>query len=344
MKRIAAIVLLGIGVLAICAPWIAPNPPDRMLPDRTFAPPMRPHVFGPNGLQRPFVYPQVLEDRLVSRYRADVTETAPISWPIGAPPSIAPQSGPLLILGADSVGRDVFSRLLYGARWSLGVVVLGALGAIAIGLFIGGLAAVIGGRAERMLMAVTDVMLILPGVYLVLVLRAILPPVLTATQVLALMAALFAIAAWPHVARGVRAILATERAREYADASRAAGAGPLRLLWSLLPATRGFLAVEIVLLLPALLVAEATLSYLGLGFPHPTPSWGVMLQEAANVQMLGGAPWLLAPAIAMFIVVLAVQVISGPEHMISYLYAKKGALSHVGSREPTVAARTNGRV
>ena len=327
MKRAAAIVLAAIAVLAIVAPLAAPNPPDLPLRDRTFAPPMRPHVFGPHGLQRPFVYPQVLENRLDRRYRDDTTRTAALSWSINGRPSIDASYGPLLILGADSLGRDVFSRLLYGARWTLGVVFLGALGALGIGLFVGGLAAIVGGRAERLLMAVTDVVLILPGVYLVLVLRALLPAVLSAPQVLALMSGLFAIAAWPHVARGVRAILATERAREYADASRAAGAGPFRLLWNLLPATRGFLAVEIVLLLPALLMAEATLSYLGLGFTDPTPSWGLMLQEAANVQMLGDAPWLLAPAIAMFVVVLAVQVLSGSDVM-SFLSAKKGAVSH----------------
>lgn len=340
MKRAAAAVLAAIAALALFAPLVAPNQPGRVFADRAFAPPMRPRLNGPDGLQRPFVHPQVLEDRLLRRYRSDISQAAPISWSMNGP-SIDEAYGPLLILGADSLGRDVFSRLLYGARWSLGVVFVGAVGALALGLVIGGLAAVLGGRAERLLMAVTDAALILPGVYLVLVLRALLPPVLTGPQVFALMAGLFAIAAWPHVARGVRAILAAERAREYADASRAAGAGPFRLLWTLLPATRGFLSVEIVLLLPALLVAEATLSYLGLGFPEPTPSWGTMLQEAANVQMLGEAPWLLAPAIAMFVVALAVQVLSGSKYMISYLYAKEGPLGHAEAREPALAAGTD---
>ena len=140
-------------------------------------------------------------------------------------------------------------------------------------------------------------------------LRGVLPQVLSTAEVFAIMSVLFAVAAWPHVARGVRAIVAVERTREYADAARAAGAGPVRLVRHLLPAARGFLAVEIVLLVPALLVAEATVSYLGLGFPKPGASWGTMLQDAANVRVMAEAPWMLAPAAALFLVVLGVQLL-----------------------------------
>jgi peptide/nickel transport system permease protein len=108
----------------------------------------------------------------------------------------------------------------------------------------------------------------------------------------------------------VRAIVKSERAREYAEAARAAGAGPWRLVRHLLPAAKGFLAVEIVLLVPALLVAEATISYLGLGFVDAQASWGTMMQDAANGPVLAEAPWMLAPAIAVFIVVLAAQLLN----------------------------------
>ena len=90
-------------------------------------------------------------------------------------------------------------------------------------------------------------------------------------------------------------------------AARAAGAGPFRVMRHLLPAARGFLIVEVMLLIPALLVAEATVSYLGLGFPVPTASLGTMLQDAARVSLMREAPWLLAPAGMLFAVVLAVQ-------------------------------------
>jgi len=211
--------------------------------------------------------------------------------------------------------------LLFGAQLSLGVTLIGALGALAVGALVGGLAGSAGGRLETWLMLAADFVLVLPGVYLVLVLRAMLPLELSTGAVFWLMAGLFAVAGWPHVARGVRAIVAAERSRDYTEAARAAGAGPWRLLKHLLPATRGFLAVEIVLLVPALLVAETTISYLGLGFPEPTASWGTMLHEAENVPIMREAPWMLAPAAALFVVVLAVQLAAGTRTNASALLA-----------------------
>jgi peptide/nickel transport system permease protein len=290
---------VGLGALAaILAPLCSLNSPAEQFRDRAFAPPMRVHVRG----VMPCVHPQMLRDRLLREYDEDRSTCV-------SPTDRA--HGPVLLLGADSLGRDVFSRLLYGAQLSLGVALAGALGALAVGALIGGLAGALGGRVDRALMILADFIIVLPGVYLVLVLRAALPQVLTKGQVFWLMALLFAVAAWPHVARGVRAIVATERTKDYAEAARALGAGHFRLLAHLLPAARGFLAVEIVLLLPALLVAEATISYLGLGFAEPTPSWGTMLYEASNVSGMLRAPWMLAPAAALFIVVLIVQGLAG---------------------------------
>ncbi len=108
----------------------------------------------------------------------------------------------------------------------------------------------------------------------------------------------------------MRAIVASERQREYVSAARALGASPSRLLIRhLLPSARGYIATQATLLLPAFILAEATMSYVGLGFPASTPTWGTMLEEAANVALLGDAPWPLAPAVAIFVVVLAVNLV-----------------------------------
>jgi peptide/nickel transport system permease protein len=144
--------------------------------------------------------------------------------------------------------------------------------------------------------------------YVALALRAALPLVLPPATVFALLAAIFGLLGWPIVARGVRAIVVSEREREYVAAGHALGAGPWRmLLRHLLPSARGYLAVQATLLLPAFILAEATLSYVGLGFPDTVPTWGTMLQSAANVSLLGQAPWMLAPAAAIFLVVLGVN-------------------------------------
>jgi peptide/nickel transport system permease protein len=308
VHRAGAALLAVVAVLALLAPLLAPHRPSEQFSDRAYAPPMRVHVRDANGFRAPFVYRQVLDDRLLRQYREDASTAVPLRWGRGWQLiSLPPEHGPLLLFGADALGRDIWSRLLYGARLSLGVTALGVMGALLLGFAAGGLAGAIGGRTDTVLMLIADFILVLPGAYLVLVLRGVLPLDLSTGEVFWLMAALFALAAWPHVARGVRAIVATERRRDYAEAIRASGAGPGRLVAQLLPAAYGFALVEIVLLVPALLVAEATVSFLGLGFPEPAASWGRMLQEAANVRVMAEAPWMLAPAVALFVVVLGVQ-------------------------------------
>jgi peptide/nickel transport system permease protein len=163
---------------------------------------------------------------------------------------------------------------------------------------------------DEALSRLSDFVLVLPAIYVVLALRAVMPLVLPDGTVFVLMAAIFALVGWPFVARGVRAIVASERSREYAQAARAIGAGPVRMLARhLLPATRGYLLTQATLLVPSFILAEATMSYVGLGFSDRTPSWGSMLHDAANVAVLGDFPWVLAPAAAIFIVVLAVNLI-----------------------------------
>lgn len=306
-QRVGRALLLLIALITIGAPVIAPHRAGEQLTDRAYAPPTRLRIVDRDGWHAPFFYPQTMGDRLRREFGVDTTIRVPVTSRDGALIQSTLPDQPLLLLGADSLGRDVFARVVLGARWSLGVTLLGALGALVIGAIWGAFAAVVGGRIESWLMRCADFVLVLPAVYLVLVLRALLPSVLSTGDVFLLMALLFALAAWPHVARGVRAIVSVELTRDYAEAARAAGGGRWRVMRHVLPATRGFLGAELILLVPALLSAEAAVSFLGLGFPEPTPSWGTMLQEAGNVRVLTEAPWMLAPAAALFLVVFAIQ-------------------------------------
>jgi peptide/nickel transport system permease protein len=281
--------------------------------DRPFAPPASIYVRDADGsITAPYTYPHRLVSRLERRYEEDRSRPLRLEWfrhgrLVGTDPS---QNAPLLLLGADGAGRDIFARVLHGARTSLALAAVATLGAILIGIAVGGIAGYAGGLTDEVLSRISDFVLVLPAIYVVLALRAVLPLVLPDEAVFALMAGIFALVGWPFVARGVRAIVASERASEYAQAARALGAGHIRMLARhLLPATGGFVAVQATLLLPAFILAEVTMSYVGLGFSDRTATWGTMLLEAANVSVLADVPWALTPAAAIFIVVLAVNLI-----------------------------------
>src|SRR4029453_16365553 len=162
-----------------------------------------------------------------------------------------------------------------------------------------------------LLMRASDFVLVLPAMYVALALRSMLRLVLPPFEVFLLLTGIFAVVGAPFIARGVRAIVRSEKQRDYGVAAVSLGAGHARLLLRhLLPAARGFIVVEIVLLVPAFIVAEATLSYVGLGFPDPIASWGTMLHDASsNLRVFADFPWLLSPAVAMFLVVFSLNLV-----------------------------------
>jgi peptide/nickel transport system permease protein len=302
-----------LAALAITAPWLTAHAPSDQFSDFVYAPPMPPRLFDAAGnLRAPFVYPLRLENRLERRYTEERDRPVPLRFFSGGRLiSVDPAfDAPWFPLGTDALGRDGLTRLAWGTRVSLGVAIVAALGALIIGAVVGGLAGSSPPAMDDGLMRVSDFVMALPAIYVVLALRASMPVALTTPQVFWTVAVVLAAVGWPLPARGVRAIVASERTREYAEAARAMGAGRTRiLLRHLLPATRGFLVVQTTLLLPAFVLAEATLSFVGLGFDEPVASWGRMLRDAAAGRALVEAPWLFAPAVAIVVSTLAVNLV-----------------------------------
>lgn len=315
MSAVGAGLLALVVAAAVAAPALAPHDPATSYRDRAFAPPMRPHVVADDGSwHAPFVYPVRLADRLEQRYEEDRSRRLPLSFLSGGRlvRVAGERDGPWLPLGADGAGRDVLARLLFGARTSLGLALAASLAAILIGVAAGSVAGYAGGATDEILMRVAEFALVLPAVYVVLALRAVLPLVLSPWTTFLLMTGIFALVGWPWVARAVRGTIAAEASRDYAVAARSLGAGPARVLFvHLLPACRGLVGAQAVLLVPGFVLSEATLSYLGLGFPDSVPSWGSMLQDAANVNVLARFPWMLLPAAAIFLVTLSVNLALG---------------------------------
>jgi peptide/nickel transport system permease protein len=313
MRRLGLALLAAAAIAALGAPVLAPHQPDEYFRALVNAPPTLPHVIDDAGAwHAPFIYPLRLVDRLEQRFEQDRSTRIPLTWFSGGRlvRSADDAHSPLLLDGADAQGRDVFSRLLFGARTSLGMALAAALGAALLGSLMGGLAGYVGGVVDDALMRVSDFVLVLPAIYVVLVLRAMLRLVLEPREVFLLLVAILSIVGAPFVARGVRAIVRSERQLEYAVAARSLGAGHLRLLARhLLPAASGYIVVQVTMLVPAFIIAEATMSYVGLGFPDPVASWGAMLHDASNTRALADFPWLLSPAVAIFLVVFGLNLV-----------------------------------
>jgi len=290
--------LAGFVLIVLLAPAIAPYEPGRQFPGYQYAPPMPPRLLDAERVHAPFAYALHAVDPIERRYAEDRSRRV----------NSFAGDAPWFLLGSDAFGRDVLSRVLIGARLSLGIALLSTLFALILGAGIGAAAAHAGGWIDALLMRLADFVIVLPGIYVVLALRGALPLVLSTSQVFAAMVAVLSLVGWPTVARGVRGILIIERQSEYAEAARAVGASAWRLIGRhLLPATRGFLSAQATLLVPAFVMAEATLSFVGLGFAPPTPSWGAMLHDAGAVQIAADAPWLLAPAGAVVLTVFLVH-------------------------------------
>ena len=305
-RRIGAGVLVVTALSALLAPVLAPHAGDRRFTGLLNAPPTFIYMEDAAGAwRRPFIYPWTRISQLEQRYEQDLSRPVPLAWFSGGHlVQSTDEQVPLLLLGADSFGRDVFSRLLYGARLSLALALVAALGSTLIGAFLGGVAGYVGGAMDDVMMRVSDFVLVLPAMYVALMLRSMLPLALEPRTVFAILAIIFAVIGSPFITRGVRAIVRTERALDYAAAAASLGASHARILVRhLLPAARGFLFVEITMLVPAFIVAEATLSYVGLGFPDTIASWGTMLQDASSISAFADFPWLLSPAAAMFLIV-----------------------------------------
>lgn len=312
-RSAGALLLSLIATAAAAAPVLAWHTPIRQFPGYEYAPPMLPRLFHADGsFARPFVYPLRSVDRLERRFAEDTSRPMPVRWLLARSfVSIDESEGPWLLLGADPLGRDVFARLLYGARLSLGVACAASAGALLLGVLIGGAAGFLGGWVDRLLMIAADFVLVLPAIYVVLAIRAALPLVLSVPQVFLALTVILSAAGWPVAARGVRSIVAGERHKEYAEAALAIGAGGARiLLRHLLPATTGFLATVLGMMVPAFVLTEATLSLVGLGFPVPAATWGAMLRDGWDGRAFTDAPWLMAPAVLIVLTVLSLHLMS----------------------------------
>jgi peptide/nickel transport system permease protein len=215
--------------------------------------------------------------------------------------------GKINLMGTDEQARDQFSRLVYGGRISLSVGLLGTLIAFPLGMLIGGISGYFGGFVDAVLMRIAEVLQTIPSIYLLISLAAVLPPGLSSAERFMLIVLITSFVSWAGLARVIRGQVLSIKEREFVQAAKVMGARPLYIITRhILPQTATYIIISATLAIPSFIVAEAVLSFIGLGIQQPDPSWGNMLSLAINASILVLQPWLVwSPAVVIVLTVLA---------------------------------------
>ena len=215
----------------------------------------------------------------------------------------------LYLLGADHLGRDILSRLLYGSRVSLTIGIVSVLISFSIGMLLGGISGYFSGTTDVVIQRLCEMMMMVPGFYLLLALRSSFDAAkLSSTQIYFAVVIILSFIGWAGMARVIRGMVLGVSRSEYVLAARALGASNLRIIVRhVLPSTLSYAIVTATLAIPAGMLGESGLSFLGLGIQDPEASWGNMLQQTMNIVNIRYYPWLLAPGFLIFVSVVAFQ-------------------------------------
>ena len=217
---------------------------------------------------------------------------------------------PYFPLGTDFLGRDVFSRLMVGSQVSLTIGLVAISITFSIGLLVGGAAGYYGGWIDNILMRICEILQSIPQFYLLIALAGILPHKLPPVTTFFLIIVILSFVGWAGLARVIRGIALSVREREYVEAAQALGVSDFKIIVRhLLPSTFTIAIVNATLAIPGYILAEAGLSFLGLGIRDPVPSWGNMLNEAQNLEVLTKDTWILAPGFLIFATVIAFNIL-----------------------------------
>ncbi len=215
--------------------------------------------------------------------------------------------GKINLLGTDEQGRDQFSRLLHGGKISLFIGLVGITISFPLGMIVGGISGYFGGWIDGILMRLVEVLMTIPGIYLLVALAAVLPPGLTSAQRFLLIVLITSFISWSGLARVIRGQVLSIKEQEFVQAARAVGANPFYIIVRhVLPQTASYIIISATLAVPGFIVAESVLSLIGLGIQQPDPSWGNLLSLATNASILVLQPWLIwPPALLIILTVLS---------------------------------------
>lgn len=328
VAMISGAIVLFVYLVALFAEFLAPFPTDMYNSRYTFAPPQRVHLFlsteeglkfqphvngfeveiDPVALRRTFVinpdvvYPigffvEGFSYRLLGLIETNIHLIGPVN-----------PDDSMYLLGADRLGRDVFSRLIFGTRISMSIGLVGVMLSFVLGILLGGISGLYGGMADNLIQRLIEFIRSVPTIPLWLGLAAALPMTWSPLAVYFGITVILSLIGWTDLARVVRGRFLTLRTEDFVMAARLDGAGQQRIIWKyMVPSFTSHIIASLTLAIPGMILAETALSFLGLGLRPPIVSWGVLLQEAQNIRAVATAPWLLAPGIAVVVTVLALN-------------------------------------
>ena len=319
---ISGLFLLISYVMLPFAGFISPYTANERAPDHLYASPQGIHLFHEGKLIGPYVYPITAEVNLETfswEYTADLENPAKLEFfcegsyykLAGFIKSnrhlvCAPEGATIFLFGADRLGRDVFSRILYGAQLSLTVGLVGITVSFLIGIVLGSIAGYYGGFLDWIINRVIEILRSLPELPLWLALSAAVPSHWGPVSVFFIISIILGILDWPGLARAVRSKFLSLREEEFVRAAEMMGAKPSRVIRKhLLPNFLSHLIASATLSIPAMILGETALSFLGLGLRAPAVSWGVMLNDAQNLASIEIYPWTAIPMLPIVFVVLA---------------------------------------
>jgi peptide/nickel transport system permease protein len=315
-------VLLIMYVSILFCEFLAPYGVDTRNVDFIYAPPQAVHIFYDGRLVWPYVegYDYRLDmNRLERIYTPDPKKRETIRffchgdryrfWGLlrGDVHLFCPaRGGQLFLLGTDRLGRDMLSRIIYGARISLTVGLLGVAISFTLAVLIGGIAGYYGGWTDILIQRLIEIVQSFPHLPLWMALSAILPVSWSPLLVYFGITLILGLIEWTHLARAVRSKLLALREEDFCTAAVLMGARPARIIGRhLLPSFASHLIASVTLMIPGMILGETALSFLGLGLRPPMTSWGVLLNEAQNINVVALYPWLMLPVVPVIITILA---------------------------------------
>ncbi len=233
--------------------------------------------------------------------------------------------GKIYLFGADSRGRDLFSRIIYGGRVSLSIGLIGVSISLLLGLLIGGISGYLGGLVDNFIQRLIEVIMLVPAFFLLLALRSAFPLDWTSVRVYFFIIIIMSFIGWASLARVIRGMVLSLREKQFVEAARVSGVpGPVILIKHILPNTASYFIVAATVSIPGYILGESALSLLGLGIQDPHASWGNLLQDAMSISQLQLHPWVLLPGLFIFLTVMsfnlvgdALRDILDPEHEVS---------------------------